>query len=172
MTVRSLGEKIPRIAETAWVSEAAYVVGDVEIADGASVWPGAVVRADFASVHIGPYSVVEDNCVLHSGEPLRIGASTTIGHSVVVHCAGVGANCLIGNGAVLLDAARVGDLCLVAAGSLLLGGTVVPARSFVYGSPAKIKPLPERHLRRLQQPGGRTGRGYREWAQLYKEAGL
>jgi carbonic anhydrase/acetyltransferase-like protein (isoleucine patch superfamily) len=171
MTVRSLGNKVPRIAETAWISEAAYVVGDVELDEGVSIWPGAVVRADFSSIRIGANSVVEDNCVLHTGEPLRIGHNTTIGHSVVVHCASIGANCLIGNGSVLLDAAQIGDLCLVAAGSLVLGRTVVPARSFVSGSPARIEPLPDRHLRRLQGHD-HSERGYGRMARLYKEAGL
>lgn len=171
MTVRSLGVKVPRIAETAWISEAAYVVGDVELDEGASIWPGAVVRADFSSIHIGANSVVEDNCVLHSGDPLRIGNNTIIGHSVVVHCSSIGTNCLIGNGSILLDTAQIGDLCLVAAGSLVLGRTVVPDRSFVSGRPATIEPLPDRHLRRLEAHG-HSEHSYRRMAQLYKEAGL
>lgn len=171
MTVRSLGEKVPRIAETAWVSEAGYVVGDVELDEGSSVWPGAVVRGDFSSIHVGANTVVEDNCVLHTGEPLRIGPDTTIGHAVVVHCRSIGANCLIGNGSVLLDSAEIGDLCLVAAGSLVLPRTVVPSRSFVSGNPATIKPLPERYLARLLRPRN-PEQGYALLARLYKEAGL
>ena len=83
---------MPRIAATAWVSEAAYVVGEVEIGEGASVWPGAVVRGDFGSITVGANSVIEDNCVVHTGGPLVIGADTIIGHSVVVHCSRVGSN--------------------------------------------------------------------------------
>jgi carbonic anhydrase/acetyltransferase-like protein (isoleucine patch superfamily) len=153
MTVRNLGDKVPRIAETAWVSEMAYVVGEVEIAERASVWPGAVVRADFASISIGANTVVEDNCVVHTGEPLQIGPNNIIGHSVVVHCKSIGSNCLIGNHAILLDSAEIGDFCLIAAGSLVLGRTIVPDRSFVYGSPAVIEPISERHLKRLENQG-------------------
>lgn len=171
MTVRSLGEKVPRIAETAWVSEAGYVVGDVELGEGASVWPGAVVRGDFSTISIGAYTVVEDNCVLHTGEPLRIGSDVTIGHGVVIHCRSIGSHCLIGNGSILLDNAEIGDFCLVAAGSLVLPRTVVPERSFVSGNPATIKPLPERHLARLQRPRD-PNQGYAKLSQLYKEAGL
>lgn len=171
MTVRSLGDKVPRIAPTAWVSEAAYVVGDVELEDGASAWPGAVLRGDFSTIHVGANTVVEDNCVVHTGEPLRIGPNTTIGHSVVVHCRSIGAHCLIGNGSVLLDGAQIGDFCLVAAGSLVLGRTVVPDRSFVAGNPARIEPLPERHLTRLRGHGS-SDYGYVKLARLYREAGL
>lgn len=173
MTVRSLGPKVPRISSTAWVSEAAYVVGDVELADGSTVWPGAVIRGDFSSVRVGVNSVVEDNCVVHTGEPLVIGDNTTIGHSVVVHCRRVGSNCLIGNHAILLDGAEIGDFCLVAAGSLVLGRVTVPERSFVSGSPAHAEPISERHLRRLEdQAQGNAERGYGMLARLYKEAGL
>jgi carbonic anhydrase/acetyltransferase-like protein (isoleucine patch superfamily) len=173
MTVRELGDKVPRIAETAWVSEMAYVVGDVELGEGASVWPGAVVRADFASISIGSNTVVEDNCVVHTGEPLWIGANNIIGHSVVVHCRSIGSNCLIGNQAVLLDSAEIGDFCLIAAGSLVLGRTIVPDQSFVYGSPASIEPISDRHLKRLQaQASYNSDRGYQQMARLYKEAGL
>ncbi len=173
MTVRSLGPIVPRIAATAWVSEAAYVVGDVEIGEGASVWPGAVVRGDFGAITVGANSVIEDNCVVHTGGPLVIGADTIIGHSVVVHCSRVGSNCLIGNQAILLDDAEVGDFCLIAAGSLVLGRAKVPDRSFASGAPVTVETISERHLRRLEaQALGNAEHGYGMMARRYKEAGL
>ena len=63
--VRNLGDKIPRIAESAFVSEAAYVIGDVDIGENSSVWPGAVIRGDFGKIRIGKNTAVEDNAVLH-----------------------------------------------------------------------------------------------------------
>lgn len=173
VTVRALGSKVPKISPTAWVSEAAYVVGDVELGDGSSVWPGAVMRGDFSSITVRTNTVIEDNCVVHTGEPLVIGDNTIIGHSVVVHCRQVGANCLIGNQAILLDGAEIGDFCLVAAGSLVLGRVTVPPRSFVSGAPAEFGPISERHLRLLEnQAQGNVERGYGMLARLYKEAGL
>jgi len=65
--IRSVNGKAPRIAESAWVSEAAYVVGDVEIGEKTGVWPGAVIRGDLASVKIGNNTTVQDNCVIHAG---------------------------------------------------------------------------------------------------------
>jgi carbonic anhydrase/acetyltransferase-like protein (isoleucine patch superfamily) len=173
MTVRSIGEKVPAVAPTAWVSEAAYVVGDVSLGDGSSVWPGAVVRGDFGSIRVGTNTVIEDNCVVHAGGALTIGDHNIIGHAVVVHCASIGSSCLIGNHATLLDDAEIGDFCLVAAGTIVPARMVVPARSFVSGSPATLEPISDRHLRRLQAFSSLGAeRGYGMMARLYREAGL
>ena len=174
MTVKSVGDKVPRVAPTAWISEAAYVVGDVEIGEGSSVWPGAVVRGDFGSIRIGADTVIEDNCVVHTGEPMWIGDHDIIGHNVIVHCGRIGSRCLIGSGSILLDGVVIGDLCLVAAGSLVLGGVTVPERSFVYGSPGVIEPISDRHLKMLEGFGRHTDqeRGYSMMARLYRDAGL
>jgi carbonic anhydrase/acetyltransferase-like protein (isoleucine patch superfamily) len=173
MTIRSLGELVPRIAETVWVSEAAYVVGDVEIGEESSVWPGAVIRGDFAPIRVGRNTVIEDNCVLHTGEPMSIGDDNIFGHAAVVHCARVGSSCLIGNKATLLDGAIVGDFCVVAAGSVLLAGIVVPDRSFVVGMPARIEALSTEHLQRLEGQGrANVVLGSGMMARRYRDAGL
>jgi carbonic anhydrase/acetyltransferase-like protein (isoleucine patch superfamily) len=173
VTVRAVGDKVPVLAPTAWVSEAAYVVGDVHLGDGSSVWPGAVVRGDFGSLRIGDNTVIEDNCVVHSGTLMTIGDNVLIGHSVVVHCGSIGSNCLIGSATTLLDDAVIGDHCLVAAGSLVLGRTVVPSRSFVSGSPATIVPIPAKHLEMLEGLGtANVEVGYGMMARRYRDAGL
>jgi carbonic anhydrase/acetyltransferase-like protein (isoleucine patch superfamily) len=172
VTVRAVGDKVPVIAPTAWVSEAAYVVGDVHLGEDTSVWPGAVVRGDFGSIRIGRNTVIEDNCVVHSGGPMTVGDDIIVGHAVVLHCTSVGSKCLIGNHATLLDHAEIGDLVLVAAGSLVLPRTKVPDRSFVSGSPATIKPLSDKHLQRLQGMGNAGEKGYAGMARRYREAGL
>jgi carbonic anhydrase/acetyltransferase-like protein (isoleucine patch superfamily) len=171
MTVRSLGDKVPRIDESVWVSEAAYVVGDVELGSGSSVWPGAVVRGDFGSIRVGANTVIEDNCVVHCAGETTIGDNVIIGHGVVVHAARVGSNCLIGNGVVLLDDVEIGDLCLVAAGSVVPPRLVVPDRSYVVGSPATVSPIADRHLRMVSNLGRHPG-GYAEMADRYRDAGL
>jgi carbonic anhydrase/acetyltransferase-like protein (isoleucine patch superfamily) len=173
MTIRSLGEKVPVVAASAWVSEAAYVVGDVELGEGTSVWPGAVVRGDFGSIRVGSYSVIEDNCVVHSGGEMSIGDYDIIGHSVVAHCARIGSSCLVGNHSTLLDDAEIGDFCLVAAGSLVAARMIVPDRSFVSGAPATVEPISDRHLRRLEAfSTAGVDRGYPMMAKLYRDAGL
>jgi carbonic anhydrase/acetyltransferase-like protein (isoleucine patch superfamily) len=169
--IRSFGRKVPKIAESAWVSEAAYVVGAVEIGEGSSVWPCAVIRADFVSIQIGSNTHIEDNCVLHSGVPMVIGDRVTAGHGVIIHCRSIGNNCLIGNNATLLDGVEIGEYSIVGAGALVLAGTQVPPRSFVVGSPATITEATPEQLRRLEQQGGDDG-PYAQLLRRYKERGL
>jgi carbonic anhydrase/acetyltransferase-like protein (isoleucine patch superfamily) len=137
--IKAFFGKTPRIARTAFVSESAYVIGDVEIGENSSVWPGAVIRGDFGSIRIGDNSQIEDNCVVHTGSPLVIGDSVHIGHGAVIHCSRIGNNVLIGSNATLLDDAEIGDSCIVAANCLVSRGMKVLDSSFVAGIPAKVK---------------------------------
>lgn len=131
----------PRIGRDVFVAGNATLIGDVRLADGASVWFSAVLRADIARIEIGAGSNVQDGTLIHvsHGVPTLVGAGVTIGHGVILHGAEVGDLCLIGMGAILLDGARIGDHSLVAAGALVTPGTVIPPRSLVMGSPAKVK---------------------------------
>ena len=137
--IRNLGDKKPKIHPSAFVSEAAYIVGDVEIGENSSVWPGAVVRADFGKIVIGKNTHIEDNCVLHTADSLEIGDNVIVGHAVSVHCRKVGNNCMIGIGAILLQGAEIGDGSLIAAGSLLAPNENVPPGSIYMGSPARLR---------------------------------
>jgi len=143
--IRSFNGKTPRIAESAFVSEAAYVVGDVTIGEDSSIWPGAVIRGDFGSITIGCNSAVEDNCVIHSGSPsapsgnVEIGDRVMIGHGAVLNCWKIGNNVLIGMHATVLHDAKIGDFCLIAAHTLVSRGMKIPDRSLVAGVPGRIK---------------------------------
>lgn len=169
--IRSFNGKTPVVAASAWVSEAAYVVGEVEIGEGSSVWPGAVIRGDFASIHIGENTHIEDNCVVHTGEPLTIGDNVTAGHGVVIHCRTVGSQCLLGNSSTILDGVEVGSYSIVAAGAVVVGGTAVPEGSFCVGVPATVRELGAERRQRLERRRSRRG-GYAEMMRLYKEEGL
>lgn len=167
--IRSFNGKTPKMAESAFVSEAAYVIGDVEIGENSGVWPGAVIRGDFASIKIGHNTMIEDNCVIHTGSPMEIGDNVTIGHSVVVHGRKIGNNNLIGNHATILDNAEIGSFCVIGAGCLVSANMRVPDNSFVVGVPAEIKGgISEALLERLR----RGSRSYTELVRRYKEQGL
>jgi len=128
------------IAASAWIAENATVIGDVELADGCSVWFGAVIRGDSEWIRIGKRSNVQDLVCIHAdqGVPCTIGEDTTIGHSAVVHGATVGNNVLIGIRSVVLNGAVIGDNSLIAAGAVILEGQQIPSRSLVAGIPARI----------------------------------
>lgn len=166
--IRSFEDKTPVVAASAFVSEAAYVVGDVEIGEGAGVFPGAVIRGDFASIRIGKNTMVEDNCVVHSGSDVVIGDNVTIGHGVVVHCASIGDSNLIGNNATLLDDAVIGSHCIIGANCLVSRGMKVPDYSMVVGVPGRIRGVGQRMKGRLQ--GGASA--YSELVKRYLRQGL
>ena len=173
--IRSLNGKTPKIASSAFVSEAAYIVGNVEIGENSSVWPGAVVRGDFGSVKIGDNTAVEDTCVIHSGSPttivvdVTIGDNVHIGHGAVINCRSIGNNVLIGMNATLLHDADIGDFCIIGAGCLVTQEMKIPDRSFVVGIPAEIKgEVSPQQLRWVQQ----APQTYRELIGQYKEEGL
>ena len=147
MTLRSLGGKSPQVHPDAFVSEAAYIIGDVVIGPRSSIWPGAVIRADSGRITIGAGSNVQDNSTLHADADAVIGDGVTIGHGVVCHARNIGDGCLIGNGAVLNDGVELGEGCLVAAGTTVTENKVFPARSLIRGTPGKaLGEVRERHV--------------------------
>jgi len=130
----------PRVAATAWIAPTATLVGDVLVEDDASVWYGAVLRADFGPIIVRRGANIQDGSVLHgSSDPVTtIGEGATVGHLCVVHGAVVGAEALIGNGATVLDGAVVGARALVAAGATVQPGMEIPDGMLAGGVPARI----------------------------------
>lgn len=152
--IRSLDGKTPAVHETAYVSEFAYVIGDVVIGAQSSVWPGAVVRADSGKIVIGERSNVQDNSTLHADADASIGNDVTIGHGVVCHARRIGDHSLIGNGAVLNDGVEIGQWCLIAAGSVVPEKTKIPDRSIVRGVPGRvIGGIHDRHAEMIRIAG-------------------
>jgi carbonic anhydrase/acetyltransferase-like protein (isoleucine patch superfamily) len=175
--IRSLGDKKPKIADSAFVSEAAYIIGEVEIGEHSSVWPGAVIRADFGSIRIGENTAVEDNCVIHSGTPSKtdyreevtIGDNVHIGHGAVLNCHKIGNNVLIGMNATILHDTEIGNNCIIAAGCLVKQEMKIADGSFVAGVPGRVmgKATREQLWWVEQAPDI-----YRELTKHYKEQGL
>jgi carbonic anhydrase/acetyltransferase-like protein (isoleucine patch superfamily) len=135
------GGRAPVVAEAAWVAPGATVVGDVSIADGASVWYGAVVRADNTSISIGRDSNLQDNVSAHvdPGAALLIGERVSVGHNAVLHGCTIEDDVLVGMSATIMNGAVIGTGSLVAAGALVTQGMVVPPGSLVAGVPAKVR---------------------------------
>lgn len=138
--IAALGDRIPAVDPTAFVAPTAVVVGDVVLGPRASVWYGAVVRADAESIRIGADSNVQDGSTLHSdpGFPLVLGDRVTVGHRVVLHGARVDDDVLVGMGAVVMNGAHIGSGSIVAAGAVVTEGAEVPPGSLVAGVPAKV----------------------------------
>lgn len=133
---------MPRIPQSAYVDQAAQVIGDVTLGERASAWPGTVLRGDVNRIVIGEDSNIQDGSVLH-GEldkyPVIVGNRVTVGHMACLHGCVVEDDCLIGIGAIVLNGARIGKGSVVAAGSLVPEGMQVPPGSMVMGTPAKVR---------------------------------
>ncbi len=131
----------PQVHPGAFVAPTATLVGDVIVEEGASIWYGAVIRADYAPVIVRRGANVQDNAVIHGppGLTTDIGPGATVGHNCVVHGATLEAECLIANGSVVLDGATIGSRSLVAAGSVVAAGMKVAAGMLVAGAPATVR---------------------------------
>jgi len=129
---------LPDLSQAAFIAGNATVIGDVEIASGASIWYGAVVRGDVEKIVIGEYTNIQDGAILHGdpGQPTVLEAYVTVGHRAVVHSAYIEQGCLIGIGAIVLDGVRVGANSIIGAGAVVTKD--VPPRSLVVGIPGKV----------------------------------
>jgi carbonic anhydrase/acetyltransferase-like protein (isoleucine patch superfamily) len=133
--------KRPSVHPSAFVAPTATLIGDVTIEEGASVWYGAVIRADYSPVIVRRGANVQDGAVLHGppGTPTEVGPGATVAHNCVVHGAVLERECLVANGAIVLDGARIGARSLVAAGSVVSANQEIPPGVLAAGVPAQVK---------------------------------
>ncbi len=167
--ISSVGGRTPEISDSAWLAPNATIVGGVTIAARASVFYGAVLRADVETIHIGEGTNLQDNVTMHSdaGVPARLGARISVGHGAILHGCTVEDDCLIGMGATVLNGAVIGAGSLVAAGAVVLEGTIVPPGSLVAGVPGKVR----RELTQEEQAGIRANaEHYLEIAAMHAES--
>lgn len=174
--IKSFNGKTPKIAKTAFVSEAAYVIGDVEIGEYSSVWPGAVIRGDMGKITLGKNVVIEDNCVIHSGSPalppisdVTIGDYTIFGHGAISNGRKIGNYVVVSIGAIILHDAEIGDRSLIAAGCVVKEKAKIPPRSFVVGVPGVVKGQVAESQEYWMTESPRI---YREISEQYKKEGL
>jgi carbonic anhydrase/acetyltransferase-like protein (isoleucine patch superfamily) len=141
--IYALGDLVPVIDPTAYVHPDAVLIGAVTIGPEASVWAGAVLRADMGRVSVGARTSIQDNTVVHTTRewPTVIGAECVVGHIAHLEGCTVEDRCLIGSGSVVLNRARVGAGSVVGAQALVAEDTVVPPRSLMLGVPARPRPL-------------------------------
>lgn len=168
--IREFQDKNPKIHESVFVAENAVIIGDVEIEKDAGIWYNCVIRGDVNYIHIGEKTNIQDGTIIHVSSiggdyPTVIEDEVTVGHSATLHACHIESNCLIGIGAIVLDGARIGKNSLVAAGSLVTPGTQIPERSFVMGTPARVKrEMTDEEIQDLE----RFWKGYVELNGIYK----
>src|SRR5499427_7788592 len=157
-----------------WIADSATVIGRVRLKTDASVWWGAVLRGDNEWIELGERSQIQDNSTLHTdpGFPLTIGRECVIGHNVILHGCTIGANSLIGMGAILLNGARIGDNCLVGAGALITEGKSFPERSLIVGAPARaVRTLDDAAVKGIAAAADIYVRRFKQYAKQLKPIG-
>jgi len=140
--IRSYRGRTPQIAASAYVDEAAVLIGDVAIGEDASVWPCVVLRGDVHYIRIGARTNIQDGSVVHgmlNQYPVILGDDVTVGHGVVLHGCTIESRCLIGMGSIILNGAKIGTGSIIAAGTLVPERTEVPPGSLFMGHPGKLR---------------------------------
>ncbi len=145
--VRAYKGILPKLGSGVYIDEAATVIGEVELGDEVSVWPGAVIRGDMHWIKIGSRSNVQDNAVIHTthasqqfnpaGFPTLIGEDVTIGHSAVLHGCTIEDRVLIGIGAIINDGVTIKSGAMIGAGSVVPPGKTLEGGYVYIGNPAK-----------------------------------
>jgi len=136
----------PEVHPSAWIAPGVHLIGDVHIAEGASIWFGTVLRGDVCTISIGRYSNVQDNTVIHvesemeghECNPCNVGEYVTIGHACIIHGCTIADRVLVGMGAVVMNRATIETEAILGARALIAEDKVIPSRSLVVGIPGKI----------------------------------
>ena len=153
MSLYEIDGVAPQLAESAWAAPSADLIGDVRLGPRASVWFGAILRADNTSIILGEDTNFQDGAVGHSdpGVPLTIGARVTVGHQAILHGCTVSDDCLIGMGVRVLNGAFLGPECLVGANALITEGKRFEEGGLIVGSPARlVRPLTDHEKEALR----------------------
>lgn len=169
MTIYKLGEHAPQVHDSAFVAAEATLIGKVVLMAGTSVWPGAVLRGDNETITLGEGSNIQEGAVLHTdpGCILNIGTNVTVGHQAMLHGCTIHDGSLIGIQAVIMNRAVIGANSLVGAGAVVTEGKEFPPRSLILGAPAKaVRTLTDDEVENLQA----SARNYTQRAAYYKTA--
>lgn len=141
MAVYALGDRVPAIHPEAFVHPDATVIGDVRLGEGATVWPGAVLRGDYGTITVGARTSIQDGSVVHAthDKATTIGSDCVVGHIAHLEGCTIEDRCLVGSGSVVLHDVVVRSGALVGAGAVVSNGTEVPAHAMALGVPAKMR---------------------------------
>ena len=135
----------PKISDKAFIAPGAVIIGDVEIGEYSSIWPGVVIRGYVNYIRIGKRTNIQDGTIIHVTRPsiagetgqTIIGDNITIGHQAMLHACTLEDECFIGMSATAMDGAIVKSGGMLAAGAVLTPNKQVPKGQIFAGNPAK-----------------------------------
>ena len=140
LTVYAINGVTPVVDPAAYVHPSAVLVGDVIVGPRCYIGPAACLRGDFGRIEIRAGANLQDTCVAHGfpGTDTIVEEDGHVGHGAVLHGCVVGRNALVGMNAVINDSAQIGESAIVAAMAFVKAKMVVPPRTLVAGTPARI----------------------------------
>ena len=168
MPLYRIDDRTPQLAASAYIADAATLIGSVVVGERASFWTGASARGDNETIVVGNDTNIQEGAVLHAdpGFPLTIGERVTVGHQAMLHGCTIGDGSLIGIQAVVMNGAVIGRNCLVGAGAIVTERKSFPDRSLIIGAPAKVaRTLSDDEVAGL----ARAAAGYVERGAAYRE---
>lgn len=139
MSVYEFEGKRPRIDATAFISPEATIIGNVVIGKGCYIAPGARLRGDWGAIVVGPYSNIQENCIIHAAPDATavLGERSHIGHGAILHGPVLEDHVIVGMGAIIMDKVKIGAGSCIAAGALVTRGSVIPPGRLFVGFPAR-----------------------------------
>ena len=145
MAIYALGDLVPTIDPSAYVSPEAVVIGNVVLGPESSIWPGAVLRGDHGLIEVGARTSIQDGSIVHTTEhwPTIVGPDCVVGHLVHLEGCTVGTRSLVGSGSIVMNRVVVEPRGIIGAGAVVAEDTVVPSDHLAVGIPAKIRPMPD-----------------------------
>lgn len=131
---------VPVVHPSSFVHPQATVTGNVIIGKDVYIGPGAAIRGDWGGIVIKDGCNVQENCTIHMfpGVTVVLEAAAHIGHGAIIHGAHIGANCMVGMNAVIMDNVELGAESIVGALAFVKADSSIPPRSLVVGNPAKV----------------------------------
>ena len=133
--------KNPRIAEHAYVSPNATLVGDVTVENYSVVWPGAVLRAEYAPIYIGSYTTVFDGVVMFTKSqksPIQIGNYCIIESGAVIFGCFLEDYVLISKNCLVFEGCSFGEGVILLNDSMVPAGMTLASRAIMKGNPVTV----------------------------------
>ncbi len=139
MPIYEFEGKRPRIDPSAFIYPEATIIGDVVIGKECYIGPGARLRGDWGAMIIGPFSNIQENCIIHTAPDVTtiLAERSHIGHGAILHGPMLEEHVVVGMGAIVMDDVKIGAGSCIGAGALVTAGTIIPPGRLFVGVPAK-----------------------------------
>ena len=134
MPLLELKGKKPQVNETAFVSPQATLIGDVKVGPNCSIWPGTIIRGDFAKVIIESDSHIQDSVIIHAhkkNNPVSIASFCTVETASALYGCFIADATVIGYGSIIFDGVNIGEAVFVAPNSYIPPGMIIQPRVVV-----------------------------------------